>query len=100
MVATLHFLAYVATNGRLRTTSVDLWRPSITISEDFSMVLFKFGRACLLATESMGFANEMEPVVISKPSSAKKPIGFERNDQFWIGTHHSNTSDPATASRM
>ncbi|TPX36531.1 hypothetical protein SmJEL517_g01376 [Synchytrium microbalum] len=87
VVSTLHGAALLITGGAVRTRRI--FNLSISLAEDFNLVLYKIGTACLEATQNMGLMRELDPIVI--PSDMSAPVldsnnmmndvsGFAMND--------------------
>ncbi|KAG0255065.1 hypothetical protein BG011_005334, partial [Mortierella polycephala] len=60
---TLHVLTYIVTGGNVRRQMFEP-RAMPTMEEEYSLAIFKLGRACMEATRGVGLRNEVDAVVV------------------------------------
>ncbi|KAF9182560.1 hypothetical protein BGZ51_004680 [Haplosporangium sp. Z 767] len=60
---TLHTLTYIVTGGNVRRQMFEP-RAMPTMEEEYSLAIFKLGRACMEATRGVGLRNEVDAVVV------------------------------------
>ncbi|KAF8984517.1 hypothetical protein BGZ46_007777 [Entomortierella lignicola] len=59
----LHALTYIVTGGNVRR---QMFEPRVmpTMDEEYTLAVFKLGRACMEATRGVGFRNEIDSVIL------------------------------------
>ncbi|KAJ3091216.1 coq1 putative hexaprenyl diphosphate synthase [Quaeritorhiza haematococci] len=105
IVAFLHGATVLVTEGDVRTPAHVLWAPRISLNEDFNLVLFKLGCACLEATQNIGLTHELEPIRLppdlafaSSSVGSVHDSGFAVNDHFRTPDGDEVTNDGTMAS--
>ncbi|KAF9357276.1 hypothetical protein BGX26_003975, partial [Mortierella sp. AD094] len=59
----LHALTYIVTGGNVRRQMFEP-RAMPTMDEEYTLAVFKLGRACMEATRGVGFRNEVDSVIL------------------------------------